>query len=133
MTIKIKTKPVDIVIVQVYAPTSEAQEEEIEDFYEELAHAIHTDKKNGDCLIVMGDLNGKVGKGKDDDIVGPFGLGDRNENGQCVIDCCRRHNLMVANTWFQARANATYTWTAPNGDVKNQIDYILVDKRFRST
>ena len=54
---------------------------------------------------------------KEDDAVGPlFGLGDRNKNGQCVVDCCQRHYLMVASTWFQAK-----TWSDPNGHVKSRL------------
>ena len=69
---------------------------------------------------------------KEDDIVGPFGLGQRNENGQSIVDCCRRHNLMIANTWYQTKLNARHTWIAPDRKTKNQIDYILVDKRYRN-
>ena len=50
-------------------------------------------KKSQDCLVIIGDFNGKVGDVKEDDIVGPYGLGQRNENGQSIVDCCRRHNL----------------------------------------
>jgi len=75
------------------------------------------------------DFNGKVGEEREEDIVGQFGLGKRNENGQYVIDCCRQHNLMLANTWFQTKYNARVTWIVLDKVAKkNQIDYILVDK-----
>jgi len=51
----------------------------------------------------MGDFNGNVGEIKDDDVVGPFGLGQRNEPGQRILECSRNHNLIVANTWFQTK------------------------------
>ena len=80
----------------------------------------------------MGDFNGKVGLGKEDDIVGPFGLGLRNENGQSVGDFCRTHELFATNTWFQQNDTARHSWISPNKKTKNQIDYILMDKRFRN-
>ena len=130
--IRLKAHPVDMVLVQVYAPTSEATEEEMEVFYDDVAQLVKEQKKSADCLIIMGDLNGKVGAGKEDDIIGPYGIGTRNRNGQLLVDCSRRHNLMDANTWFQAKANALHTWTSPDGRTKNQIDYVLVDKRYRN-
>ena len=130
--IRLKAKPVNMLIIQVYAPTNDSPETEIEAFYEQLSSAVTLNKKHEDCLVVMGDLNGKVGDIKEEDIVGPYGLGKRNENGQHIIDYCRRHNLMIANTWFQTRMNARHTWTAPDGKTKNQIDYIMIDKRYRN-
>ena len=93
----------------MYAPTSDATQSEIEEFYEQVEEVVKVQKKYRDCLIIMGDFNGKVGAVKDTDTVGPFGLGQRNENGQCVVECCRKHNLMVANTWFQSRESTADT------------------------
>ena len=130
--LKLKCKPVSMIILQVYAPTSDATQAEVEEFYEQIEEVVKVQKKYGDCLIVMGDFNGKVGEVKESDTVGPFGLGQRNENGQRVIECCQKHNLMVANTWFQSRENTRHTWISPDGTTKNQIDYVLVEKRFRN-
>ena len=82
--------------------------------------------------MAMGDFNGKVSKSKEEDTVGPFGLGERNENGQYLVEFCKRHNLCVTNTWFQQKQSAQHTWTSPGGAIKNQIDYILSDKRYRN-
>jgi len=130
--IRLGTKPVDTTIIQVYAPTNDSPQSEVEAFYEQLSNVVKLYKKHNDCLVIMGDFNGKVGDIKEEDIVGPFGLGQRNENGQNVIDCCRRHNLMIANTWFQTKSNTRHTWVAPDRITKNQIDYILIDKRYRN-
>ena len=131
--LKLNSKPVNMIIIQVYAPTNDATQSEVEEFYEQLEEAVKVQKKKyRDCLIIMGDFNGKVGGMKDKDTVGPFGLGQRNENGQCVIECCCKHNLMVANTWFQSREGTRHTWISPDSKTKNQIDYILVEKRFRN-
>ena len=130
--LRLKANPVDMLIIQVYAPTNDSPESEIEAFYEQVSNTMKLYKKNTDCIIIMGDFNGKVGEIKEEDIVGPYGLGQRNENGQNILDYCRRHNLMIANTWFQTRQNARHTWLAPDGKTKNQIDYIMVDKRYRN-
>ena len=61
---------------------------------------------------------------------GPYGLGERNDNAQRVINFCKIHNLFATNTWFQQRRSAQHTWVSPNGLMKNQIDYVLVDKRY---
>ena len=55
-----------------------------------------------------------------------------DDSGQSLIECCQRHNLMISNTWFQTKTGSRHTWSAPDGITKNQIDYILVDKRFRN-
>ncbi|HET6457666.1 MAG TPA: hypothetical protein VFG24_02160, partial [Nitrosopumilaceae archaeon] len=94
-----------------------------------------TIKENGrgrECLMVMGDFNGKVGKNKEEDTIRPFGMELRNENGQYIIELCKKHNLFATNTWFQQKQSAQHTWKSPDGKIKNQIDYILVDKRFRN-
>jgi len=80
----------------------------------------------------MGDFNGKVGNSREEDTVGPYGLGERNDNGERVVTFCKRHNLCITNTWFQQKRSGKHTWTSPNKEIKNQIDYVMVDKRFRN-
>ena len=80
----------------------------------------------------MGDFNGKVGSNKEEDTVGSYGLGARNENGERLVNFCKRHNLFVTNTWFQQKMSAQPTWISPDEETKNQIDYVLVDKRYRN-
>ena len=114
-------------IIQVYAPTSDAELEVIDKFYEDIEKVVKSSKQFQDCLVIMGDFNGKVGEIKVNDVVGPFGLGQKNEQGQRIVECSRNHNLIVANTWFQTKKNNRHTWTAPDGKTRNQIDYILID------
>src|SRR3989441_747660 len=80
----------------------------------------------------MEDFRGKVEDNREEDIVGPFGLGVRNDNGERVVNFGKRHNLFVTNTWFQQKRSAQHTWISPDKETKNQIDYVLVDKRFRN-
>ena len=132
MVTKINSTPICLTIVQAYSPCEDSEEVEKDSFYEMLDSVIKEFKKGRECLIVMGDFNAKVGEAKEEDIVGPFGLGTRNQNGQYLVDFCRRHNLHVTNTWFEQKRTARHTWISPDGNTKNQIDYILIDKRFRN-
>lgn len=132
MLIRLKMAPVNALILQIYAPCEDDKEEEKDRFYESLDQAIKEYRKGRECLVVMGDFNGKVGSEREENTIGPFGLGARNDNGQRVVDFCKRHNLFVTNTWFQQKKSAQHTWVSPDGKTKNQIDYILVDKRFRN-
>nr|XP_027217645.1 craniofacial development protein 2-like [Penaeus vannamei] len=91
-------------------------------------------KKFTDTLLVLGDFNGRVSNRKEDNICGQFGLGDaRTDNGERIVEFCRRNKLLVANTWFQQKEKTRHTWTSPDGQTKNQIDYILVSARFRNS
>jgi len=94
---------------------------------------VKQEKKFQDCLIIIiGDFNGKVGAKKEKNIVDPFGLDMRNDNGQSLIECCQRHNLMISNTWFLSKISSRHTWAAPDGTTKNQIDYKLIDNKYRN-
>ena len=130
--VRLNTTPVEMNIIQVYAPTSDAELEVIDRFYEDIENIVKASKKFRDCLVIMGDFNGKVGEIKEDDVVGPFGLDQKNEQGQRIVECSRNLKLILANTWFQTRRNSRHTWTAPDGKTKNQIDYIFIDKRYRN-
>ena len=79
MFVKISAKPVDIVLVQVYMPTTNHDDDEIEKLYEEISEILHQEGRVQVNAIVMGDFNSIVGEGSTDKVVGPFGLGRRNE------------------------------------------------------
>uniref|UniRef100_A0A914W9X3 Endonuclease/exonuclease/phosphatase domain-containing protein n=1 Tax=Plectus sambesii TaxID=2011161 RepID=A0A914W9X3_9BILA len=111
-------------IIQVYAPTSAADDEEIERFYNNLEEEIN---KRSTDLVIMGDFNAKVGRRQDDEtFIGPFG-GDRNERGKRLAAMAESRRLFVANTFFQKRAGRRWTWISPNGETKNEIDFILTN------
>ena len=75
---KFKGQPFNIAVIKVYAPTSDADDNEIEEFYQKLDTS-RAQCRSQEVLIVMGDFNAKIGEGRDEDIVGPYGLGNRNE------------------------------------------------------
>lgn len=133
--LQVKSSPRDINIIQVYAPTKDKPEAEILQFYSDIKLLLKTTRKN-EVNIIMGDFNAKVGKGRVEEIVGNYGLGDRNERGDLLVQFCQEEKLMIANTWFQLPERRLYTWKAPgdsNNNIKrNQIDYILMDKRYRN-
>ena len=130
MLVKLRGKPTDIVIIQVYMPTSEHKEEEVEDMYEKIEELLDRETVGRDYVVVMGDWNAVVGEGKEDNIVGHYGLGNRNERGEKLVDFCRRRQLYIANTWFCQDRRRRYTWTKPGNTGRYQIDYILTKTRF---
>src|SRR3989442_77166 len=74
----------------------------------------------------MEDFNGKVGENREKDTIGPFGVGVRNDNGERVVNFCKRHNLFATNTWFQQRKSAQHTWISPDKVTKNPIIIIII-------
>ena len=108
MLIKLKGQPFNISVIQVYAPTSEANENEIEDFYEKL-DAAKTLCKSQEVVIVMGDFNAKIGEGAEVHCeVGQFGLGDRNSRGDMLADFCRVNELDLTNTMLNHHPRRRY-------------------------
>ncbi|CAF4868095.1 unnamed protein product [Pieris macdunnoughi] len=85
----------------------------------------------------MGDLNAKVGSGEVPGVIKPYGLGVRNERGESFIEFCQEHELVVTNTLFKHHPRRLYTWTSPahtpDHIVRNQIDYIAINSRFKNS
>ena len=112
--------------MQVYAPTTDYDDETIEKFYDDLEEAI--DRKNNTHVIVMGDFNAKIGKkGKDENNnwIGNHGIGVRNERGERLLDFAAENRLFITNTLFEKHTSRYWTWESPGGIYKNQIDFIL--------
>ena len=122
-------KPFNITVIQGYAPTSNAKEAEVEQFYEDLQDLLEPKK---DVFFIIGNRNGKVGSQETPGVTGKFGLGVRNEAGQKLIEFCQENALVMTNTLFQQCKKRLHTWTSPDGQNWNQIDYILCSLRWRS-
>ena len=104
--------------LQVYAPTSNAEEAEVERFYEDLQDLVEVIPKK-DVLFIIGDWNAKVGSQETPGVTGKFGLGMQNEAGQRLIEFCQENALLIANTLFQQHKRRLYTWTSPDGQHQN--------------
>ena len=98
----------------VYAPTSNAEEAEVERFYEELQDLLELTPKK-DVFFIIGDWNAKVGSQEPPGITGKFGLGVQNEAGQRLIEFCQENALIRVNTLFQQHKRRLYTWTSTDG------------------
>jgi hypothetical protein len=122
--IKVKAHAVNITCVQVYAPTSSAETADIEDFYRNL-HSVLKEIPKKEVLILMGDWNSNIGKGEEPGTVGRYGLGNINEAGERLLVFCEENALFLANTYFEQPERRLYTWTSPDGQYKNQINYII--------
>ena len=132
ISIRIQCKPLNMTIIQAYAPTTAAEESVIEEFYRKLQETVES-TPSGDILIVMGDLNAKVGKSLKSRSVGTHGLGIRNEAGERLVEFCDSNDLRITNTCFKQPNRRLYTWTSPDGMSRNQIDFIMIKVRWASS
>ena len=107
-------KPFIITVIQVYVPTNNAEEAEVEWFYEDLQDFLELTPKK-DVLFFIGDWNAKVGNQEIPGVAGKFGLGVQNEAGQRLTEFCQANALVMANTIFQQHKRRLYTWTSPDG------------------
>ena len=108
ISVRSQSKSFNITVIQVYAPTSNAEEAEAEQFYEDLEDFLELTPKK-DVLFIIGDWNAKVGSQETPGVTGKFGLGIRNEAGQRLIEFCQEDALVIANTLFQQHKRTFYT------------------------
>ena len=132
ISVQFQGKPFNITVIQIYDPTNNAEEAEVEQFYENLQDLLELTPRN-DVLFIIGDWNAKVGSQEIPGVIGKFGLGVHNEADQRLIEFCQENVLVIANTLFQQHKRRLYTWTSPDGQYQNQIDYIFCSKRWRSS
>ena len=115
ISVRFQGKPFNITVIQVYAPTSNAEEADVEWFYEDLQDLLELTPKK-DVLLIIGDGNGKVGSQETPGVTSKFGLGIWNEGrGQRLIEFCQENALVIANTLFQQHKRRLYTRTSPEG------------------
>ena len=113
ISVHFQGKPFNITVIQVYAPTSNAKEAEIEWFYEDLQDLLELTPKK-DVLFIIGDWNAKVGSQETLGVMGKFSLGVQNEAGQRLTEFCQENALVITNTHFQQHKRRLYTWTSPD-------------------
>ena len=122
ISVHFQGKPFNITVIQVYAPTRNAEEAEVEPFYEDLQDLLELTPKK-DVLFIIGDWNEKVGSQKTPAVTGKFGLGIWNEAGQRLIEFCQENALVIANTLFRQHKRHTRhehmditRWSTPKSD-----------------
>lgn len=136
LLIQLNSPPLKINIIQIYAPTCDKPDDVVEELYSTLSDTLKQLNKH-EVTIIMGDLNAKIGKGKDGEYIGEYGLGTRNERGDRLKRFIEEEEYIILNTFFKLPPRRLYTWTSaqdqPNNVIRNQIDYILINKRFRNS
>ena len=114
ISVCIQGKPFNITVIQVDAPTSNAEEAEVKQFYEDLQDLLELTPKK-DVLFIIGDWNAKVGSQETPGVTGKFALRIQNEAGQRLIEFCQENALVITNTLFHQDKRRLYTWTPPDG------------------
>ena len=127
ISVHFQGKPFNITVIQVYALTSNAEEAEVERFYEDLQNLLELTPKK-DVLFIIGDWNAKLGSQEIPGVTSKFALGVQNEAGQTLIEFCQENTLVIANTLFQQHKRRLYTWTSPDGQHRNQMIIFLQPK-----
>ena len=112
ISVGFRGKPFNIMVIQAYAPTSNAEEAEVKWFYEDLQDPLELTQPK-DVLFIIGDWNAKAGSQATPGVTGKFGFGVQNEAGQRQIEFCQENALVIANTVFQQHKERLYTWTSP--------------------
>ena len=130
ISVHFQDKPFNITLIHIYAPISNAEEAEVKQFCEDLQDLLEQTSKK-DALLIIGDWNVKVGSQETPGITGNFGLREQNKAGKRLTEFCQENAVVIANTHFQQHKRRLYTWTSPDGQHQNQIDYILCSKRWK--
>ena len=112
ISVHFQSKPFNIIVIQVYALSSNA--EEAEQFYEDLQDLLELTPPK-DVLFIIGDWNAKVGCQEIPGVTGKFDLGIQNEAGQRLTEFCQENTLVIAYTLFQQHKRRLHTWTSPDG------------------
>ena len=113
ISVHFQGKPFSITVIQVYAPTSNAEEAEVEWFFKDLQDLLELTPKK-DVLFIIEDWNAKIESQEIPGVTGKFGLGVQNEGGQRLTDFRQENVLVIQNTDFQQHKRRLYTWTSPD-------------------
>ena len=112
-SVRFQGKPFNIRVIQVFAPTSKAEDAEVERFCEDLQDLLELTPRK-DVFFIIEDWNANVGSQETPGVTGKFGLGIQNEAGQRLIEFCQENAVVIANTLFQQHKRRLYTWTSPD-------------------
>jgi len=134
MSARLNSRNAKLTVIQVYTPTNNADDDSKEEFYEQLQWEVERTPRH-DALIVMVDLNAKIGEGNEgwEKVMGRHGLGRMNENREMLGTFCGNNNLVIVGSLFKHRNIQKITWTSPNARDRNQIDHIIISGRYRGS
>ena len=129
---RLKGRHINISVIQCYAPTNDSSDESKDNFYHQLQTEVEKTPRH-DLLVIMGDLNAKVGNDNTDyeRVMGKHGMGTRNDNGERLVEFCAMNNLVIGGTLFTHRDIHKLTWNSPNGRDSNQIDHLMINGMWR--
>ena len=127
ISVHFQGKPFNITIIQVYVPTSNAEETEVEWVYEDLQDLLELKPKNN-VHFIIGDWNAKVGNQEIPGVTVKFGIGVQNEAGQRLTEFCQENALVIAKTQFQQHKRRLYTWTSPDGQYQIRLIMLFAAK-----
>ena len=131
-TFKTTHNKIRLNVIQAYAPTNDKDDTDKENFYELMQKAVDELSKN-DVNIIMGDMNAKIGHDNTafEEIMGKWGIGDRNENGDLFVNFCAMNDLVIGGSIFPHKQIHKATWVAPDKKTENEIDHVCINKRFK--
>ena len=121
ISVHFQGKPFSLRVTQVYVPTTNAKETEVEWFYEDPQDLLELTSRK-DVLLIIGNWNAKEENQEIPGVTVKFDLGIQNEAKQRITEFCQENALVIANTLFQKHKRRLYTWTSPDGQYWNQID-----------
>ena len=134
MSVSFDTTEGILTIIQVYAPDSSYPEADIDEFYDSLQQHINSlPSKNK--YILLGDFNAKVGEDQHENwstVVGQYGLGTANGRGLQLLQFCAINDLLIVNTIYRHSNKIRVTWISPDGNNRNQIDFIIIQSSWKS-
>ena len=121
-----------LTIIQCYAPNNDSEDEVKEDWYEQLQAEVDKVPEH-DMLLVMGDMNAKIGSDNTDRerAMGSQGWGTINNNGERLVNFCVNNNCVIGGTIFQHKYIHKLTWKSPDGKTVNQIDHVVINNKWR--
>ena len=129
---RFNSKFAKLTVIACYAPTEDAEEEIKDEFYDQLKEEIRTTPRH-DVLMVVGDLNARVGEENTgrERAMGTEGFGRINNNGERLSDLCVENNLVIGGTLFKHRNIHKTTWRSPDNNTVSQIDHVIVNQKWR--
>ena len=131
---RFNSKYTKLTVIVCYAPTNTAEEEDKDDFYRQLQAAVETVPAH-DMLLVLGDMNARTGpdnRGKEI-YMGKHGMGVLNDNGERLIGLCEQNDLIIGGTIFPHKNIHKITWISPDGNTKEQLDHILINRKWKGS